>query len=513
MRSRTDDILVPTRKIIRFYGIYTLILALSLIIIDSLDIKNALLAGNHPTAFLLANTGYVVLSAIFIFLLQSRVIKNDQILVALSWFDILLLAIMVGATNSSGQGNIANLIFIPIIVVNILSPNILGYATAAWASILLGFSQYYFTSIVSSDSLFSFGIFGLQAFLLAFFAQAVSSRLIQALNVASEQSKNIIRLRRINKRVLSNLPTGVIACDQEHKILYFNKTALTWFALKEAEVLDQDLMSHLNQHKDEKRSTYNKNGVLLNISHSKLYGSEKGDYLVTIEDAHVLAQQAQQVKLASLGRLTASIAHEIRNPLSALRHASQLLGEDDQLSTENTKLTNIIEQHCLRINRTIEDILQISRRNTPAMETLKLKPWLEHFLEMFNSAHSEKYSLTFKCDKEQLIQFDPDQLQQILHSLCDNALRYARLNSGDDAAIQIVVKQNLKQLSINISDNGPGISAEHQDNIFDPFFTTEHAGTGLGLYLCKEICEANFSNIKLKPTEQGCCFSIYTFNH
>src|SRR5690606_9191056 len=115
---------------------------------------------------------------------------------------------------------------------------------------------------------------------------------------------------------------------------------------------------------------------------------DRGDYLLEVGDSARLAAEAQQIKLASLGRLTASIAHEIRNPLSALRQAAQLLEETPYLQESEKQLTQIIEQHCLRINRTIEDVLQLSRRGKSSIETLRLAPWLTHFTGQFKAQHS-----------------------------------------------------------------------------------------------------------------------------
>jgi two-component system sensor histidine kinase PilS (NtrC family) len=190
------------------------------------------------------------------------------------------------------------------------------------------------------------------------------------------------------------------------------------------------------------------------------------------------------------------------------------LAEAPDLSKGDIKLTQIIEQHCMRINRTVEDILQISRRDHTKVEVIKLKPWLEHFKHSFHETHSENFSLAITCDSDYLIKFDPDQLQQVLHNICGNGLRYALLKHPGDAQLKITAKQNLDgSVHIYLMDNGPGISKEHQKNLFEPFFTTEHTGTGLGLYLCREICEANNASIKHIVSDHlaenlGTCFSL-----
>ena len=147
-------------------------------------------------------------------------------------------------------------------------------------------------------------------------------------------------------------------------------------------------------------------------------------------------------------------------------------------------------------------------------DRIKLKPWLDHFSDAFKQANDELFSLEISCSAEYLINFDPDQLQQVLHNICGNGLRYALLNNPDDAQIKVHAKQHTDgSVRLYLMDNGAGISTENQKNLFEPFFTTEHTGTGLGLYLCREICEANKANIKHISSEHlidiaGTCFCI-----
>jgi two-component system sensor histidine kinase PilS (NtrC family) len=356
-------------------------------------------------------------------------------------------------------------------------------------------------------------LYGFFCFTLAFLTQTLSGKLNSTLDLTHQQAANITRLRKINKHVLLSLPNGIIACDSDDRILLSNQMAQKWFDCNETDTLPSSLMCFVKTgHCNNIR--FEHNGLQLILNKSPLTNSAEGDYVLVMEDASHIAAEAQQIKLASLGRLTASIAHEIRNPLSALRHASQLLAEAPDLSKGDIKLTQIIEQHCMRINRTVEDILQISRRNHANAEVIKLKPWLEHFVEAFRQAKDDKFSIHITCSPDFLIKFDPDQLQQVLHNICGNGLRYALINNPDDAQIKISAKQHIDgSVRLYLMDNGPGISEENQKNLFEPFFTTEHTGTGLGLYLCREICEANKTNIKHIASDHladnlGTCFSL-----
>jgi two-component system sensor histidine kinase PilS (NtrC family) len=333
------------------------------------------------------------------------------------------------------------------------------------------------------------------------------------LDITQIQAADINRLRKINKHILFYLPDAMIACNKNNVILLSNDMAQQWFYCKEKDVLPPFLMCYIKS-KDNQKVHFTHDGRHLILNKSPLSNSLEGDYVLSIEDASHIAAEAQQIKLASLGRLTASIAHEIRNPLSALRHAAQLLAEAPDLSKGDIKLTQIIEQHCMRINRTVEDILQISRRDNATAEVIKLKPWLDHFSNAFRQSHKEDFSLVISCNPKYLICFDPDQLQQVLHNICGNGLRYALLKNPTQAEIRITARQHVNgSINLYLVDNGSGISEENQRKLFEPFFTTEHTGTGLGLYLCREICEANETSIQYIPNDQltenlGTCFRL-----
>ena len=118
--------------------------------------------------------------------------------------------------------------------------------------------------------------------------------------------------------------------------------------------------------------------------------------------------QAHQVKLAALGRLTANIAHEIRNPLGAISHAAQLLRESPELSPSDSRMADIIQRHCERVNQIVESVMHISRREPPKPQYLLLAPWLEEFVSEYLNALNRPAEVTIHCDyKELLVEFDP----------------------------------------------------------------------------------------------------------
>jgi two-component system sensor histidine kinase PilS (NtrC family) len=225
-----------------------------------------------------------------------------------------------------------------------------------------------------------------------------------------------------------------------------------------------------------------------------------------------MAKQAQQMKLASLGRLTASIAHEIRNPLGAISHATQLLKESEALNDGDRRLVTIIGDHTRRVNAVVENVLQLSRPGASLPQQFRLQDWLQKFIDEFSHSgvcrpEQIEYSVT---DPDLEVYIDPSLLHQVVWNLCLNAVNHAR---PDKEALHIHLAGSLTgsaaTVHLDIIDNGPGIQADMTDKIFEPFFTTRSNGTGLGLYISREICESNQARLEYLPTTAGgSCFRI-----
>jgi two-component system, NtrC family, sensor histidine kinase PilS len=235
-------------------------------------------------------------------------------------------------------------------------------------------------------------------------------------------------------------------------------------------------------------------------------------YMIILEDITLYNQRLQQSKLASLGQLTASIAHEIRNPLGAISHAGQLLSEIPYLSAQDKRLTEIIQTHSHRVNRIIEDILKLSKRSNSTREKIQLKSWLENYLLNFNLEHSissETFQLSYEVDSVCAF-MDSNHLKQIMDNLCLNALKYGKPELGP---IHIKLRIIQQDVCIEIIDKGPGISQEDLRHLFEPFFTTSASGTGLGLYISKELAELNQAKLGYHLTEDNrSCFRLCLLN-
>ena len=242
-----------------------------------------------------------------------------------------------------------------------------------------------------------------------------------------------------------------------------------------------------------------------------------GDYraagvLLYLRDNQELIKEAQQIKLASLGTLTASIAHNIRNPLSAISHAGQLLAEAKGLSADDRHLLDIVRRNSGRIDEIVRSVLQLSRRNQVDPQLIELVAWLEELSDEFRESHGLRDDhLRLELEPPPIsVEVDPRHLHQMFANLCENALLHG---GSPDRPAQVLVRagrgQGNDKAWIEVRDDGPGIDDETAREIFTPFFTTKTSGTGLGLYIARELCETNGIRLHYERIQpHGSCFRL-----
>ncbi|MEM6545579.1 MAG: HAMP domain-containing sensor histidine kinase, partial [Pseudomonadota bacterium] len=246
-------------------------------------------------------------------------------------------------------------------------------------------------------------------------------------------------------------------------------------------------------------------GAEIVVRFSVLEAGENNQLLGFIEDYRPVAAYAQSLKLSSLGRLAGSIAHEIRNPLGAISHATQLLQESETLGSGDKRMIDMVLTNSQRVNEIVESVLQISRREPPAPERLVMADWLLEYRQLYIETREHPGALFLEyLDPQAIIRFDPEHLQRVMGNLLDNAMRHSKDATGEGRAeVRVRVDRRQQQCVIDVYDDGQGVASGDVGRLFEPFFTKSDHGSGLGLYLCRELCELNQARIAYAPTSEG----------
>ncbi|MBU2952346.1 ATP-binding protein [Marinobacter sp. F3R08] len=520
-------------KLFRIYNVYRLVISLILVGLLFIDPINFDMSFRLLAYYQAGVSVYLALNAFIALLLIAGFHPSQRHITLSILLDILIMHGLLLASTGITNG-LANLVIVSVAAGNILTPSRMGTFYAALAAIcslgvsvgaVLAFGE-------SGDDIVRAGSLGILYFAAAFILQSISRRMMRSEALASSRARSIAELEKINQQIIQRMRTGILVLDRFGQIRLANAAAeeLLYGAPKAAEpiherttVLPRPLKQGLDTWlKDPAQRIEafqaSPTSPLLQANFTQLDQDRGDQILVFIEDMSKVTQQAQQMKLASLGRLTAGIAHEIRNPLGAISHAAQLMEEAPDLEDGDRHMLEIIRRHSRRVNGIIENVLDLSRRRAANADLIELAPWLQEFREDFLQTQDDDCTdanIVLKIDPQlPSARFDKSQIEQVMVNLCDNGLRYSQQHSGQrKIGIHAGATDDGERAYIDVRDMGPGIAPENRDSVFEPFYTTDKAGTGLGLYLARELCEANQAHLSLVEDDKpGCCFRI-TFAH
>ncbi|MCJ8169887.1 sensor histidine kinase [Atopomonas sediminilitoris] len=511
-------------RILRLYNLYRVVLGLVLVLVVSGNVHHDLLKLSHDDLFSGLSWGYLISNV----LISVTLLRPPGVALnfALGVFDIALLGALYYSAGGAPSGT-GNLMIIAVAIANILVPGRTGLLLAALATLVVMSVTVHmtFTDSNASSQFLQAGTLGGLFFAAALFIQGVTRRAQQSETIAEQRAADVAGLQEMNTLILQRMRTGILVVDASHQVLLANPGAQSLLGQQNLtgqylDPLTPELVKRLQQwlHNPTLRPQSfrgHPNGPELLPSFVPLKRGEHANYLVFIEDLSQIAQQAQQLKLASLGRLTAGISHEIRNPLGAISHAAQLLQESEALDKPDRRLAQIIQDHSRRMNLVIENVLQLSRRGASEPQLLDLKYWLHRFASEFRSTHPQAGTLHLDaCQGSVQTRMDPNQLTQVLNNLVQNGLRYSQQKNGQAQLWLKLFKDANSELPVlEVLDDGPGVAPERREQLFEPFYTTESKGTGLGLYISRELCESNQARLDYQPrAEGGSCFRI-TFAH
>ncbi|TWC12964.1 sensor protein PilS [Pseudomonas sp. SJZ085] len=512
-----------TQRLLRLYHLYRLSIGITLVLLISSNMDNRLLAFANDDLLRSGSWLYLVLNILLVVFLENT--RRPARLFGLALTDVLLLSWLFFVAGGAPSA-IGNLLIVSVAIGNTLLRGRIGLLIAAVATIgIVGSS--FFLGLNDSNlpgSYLQAGTLGALCFAAALLVQGLTRRLEASETLAERRASEVTSLETLNALILQRMRTGILVLDRQRRVQLANESALNLLGMHD--LVGQPIDDYSTALVDSLKVWLNNpslrppgltiagTGLTLQPSFIALGHNEQHQTLVFLEDLAQVAQHAQQLKLASLGRLTAGIAHEIRNPLGAISHAAQLLRESEELNNADRRLTQIIQDHSQRMNRVIENVLQLSRRQQTSPQRLDLRAWLEQFARQAResmAAHQQLHVNIAPGDYATLM--DPDQLTQVLDNLLRNAWRHsAQAHEQAEAWLELFVDPYSRLPTLDIIDNGAGVTPDQQAHLFEPFFTTSNQGTGLGLYLSRELCESNQARLDFKPRQGGGCFRI-TFAH
>ena len=482
----------------------------------------------------LDNSGLARLVAAGYLLFALAVISITHLTKALGWLGILgtLLVDIVAAVLAIAAMNDARIGIAMMLAVNLaagalLLPLRLALFLAALATLgVLGRTLFALphpgpASVDDRDFLES-GLFGMAYFAIVVLCNVLGRQLRASEALAEQRSIDLVNLAQVNELIIRRMKTGVMLVDDANRIHQINESA--WMLLgnpssdqrdlgRVAPELSRRLYHWITSGKLDETATQLADGMPEVVPRfSRLAPNDDSLVLIFLDDTSLVSRRAEELTLGSLGRLSASIAHEIRNPLAAIRYSAQLLAESNEISPTDLRMVEIINNHCSRLNDIIENILQLSRRERSRPETLNLGDWAHDFVDEYkqgNDLGNDSLRVIDNSASPVIAVADPQQLHQVIWNLVQNALRYGRM-PGEAARVLVVVRHGEHGVPIlEVIDRGPGIAPKVAAQIFEPFYTTHEYGTGLGLYLARQMAEANQAVLEyVRVAGGGSCFRL-----
>ncbi|VEG90484.1 sensor histidine kinase [Legionella spiritensis] len=466
------------------------------------------------------NSIYLFLACIFLYLKYIETPRFETQVILSGTIDVIVQSLLISLL-SYPRFWIGILLNATIAALSILVPGRLAIFFASTAScMLLGFSifQYGYNDSDNLNNFFYSGVYGAGIFATAITAWYLANRVRTSETIAAHRSYELANMQRINEYIVERLHSGIVYLDANNNIKLINDATRKFFNYPEQTELNS--LVQLSSELDKKYNYYlDKVGddlrpakTMIEDPHLLVHFfptvvENRITVLVLLEDMTAVSQQAQQLKLAALGRFSASIAHELRNPLGAIAHAAQLLGGNNPLHSDDARLQQLILNNCNRMNSIIKNVMQLSRREQSQQQSIELSAFLEQFKHDFCAYNPCHIEIELPESSMLSFYFDKSQLEQILVILCDNAIQHGR-DGQDQVLISIKVRQLEHTMQLMVCDRGPGVADSMKDTIFEPFFSTVRTGYGMGLFIARDLCEINQARLTVSNMETGCCFTI-----
>jgi two-component system sensor histidine kinase PilS (NtrC family) len=526
-RSRDGSVNLTLRRLFVIYNTCRILLAIALLSLLIIPNSAELISQFDRTMFV-AGSSLLLLSALILLGSTGRWLYSSQThIFGLILFDVTLIAMIVGAAGGILSGFSVLYLITVFAAATMIRDRALATVIAAIAvlAVLMDTAWMVGRNEATINMLLSAGILGSLLFALSLLVQVMTSRLAEAEADAVNAKATVEALQRLNEQIIIHMETGILLADHTGSAICINDAAQTLLGLAEGERvhllnISADLA---NQYQEWCETSTDlpepfriaEEGPTMVASFVALSKAANQSNLIFIEDYTPVTQFAQSLKLNSLSKLTASIAHEIRNPLGAISHAAQLLTESNTVDAADGILCDILVSNSRRVSDIIDNVSEVSRRQAPKPTDILLSSWLPAYVEEYRSLQQQPYDIAIS-DLEATdlaISVDSEHLKRILSNLFDNALRYS-IEDGDCSRIRLdtsIEKLN-GHVHLDIVDFGLGVTEYNLTRLFEPFFTTSKHGSGLGLYLCKELCEINGARLTYRRTKTGESAFRITFN-
>ena len=507
-------------RVIGLVNLYRLLVPPSLYVLFAFAGPTSTLGGQRPELFLWICVVYFA-AGVAIVIGGRRLLPNLRATTFVhAMVDAIAISLLMFASGGVASG-LGILFVVPVGAMALLADNRDSFVLAAIATLAL-FAQQIGGHVTGTADYVDYpatGILGGIVFLVALLAWPIARRLRDSEATVRRQQVDLANLAQLSQYIVQHLRESIVVVDHENRIRLINETAAQLLGDRSAypDALLGEASPQLLYLLETWRARTATSvapaatfvaadgGHVIQPHFASLGGAEPSPVIVFLEDTELLAAKIQQSKLAGLGRLSASIAHEIRNPVGAMSHAAQLLGESASLTDEDKRLTEIVRTNGDRVRQIIENVMSMARRESSRPERVVLAGWLAGFRDEFCATMQiEPTRLAISAllgDVE--VQVDPSQLRQIVWNLCENAVKYGATTDNNIIELRVGRLASTARPFLEVADRGPGIPVQHREKIFEPFFTGNERGTGLGLFLARELAQTNGATLLYEPRTSG----------
>ena len=517
----------PYWRSLHFFNIYRMVVALVLLAGALLGQATSHLGSYDRVLFLQVSVGYLLFGIVCAGFIRTRWQFNVQLAVQVI-VDIVFIVILIYASNGITSG-LGLLLLTTLAGAGLISRGrlTLFYAAVASIAVLLEHTYEVFVFQEDGSQFIQAGFLSIGYFATALVAHTLARLTLQSERIAAQRAIDLANLSEVNWLVIQDMPDGVVAVDGAGVIRQINRQAEVLLGAfgnvgttgAREGLLLVDYAPQLAAHLARWRSGAAGMAAMAGgyaASMDERHGlrfvpvSEQPEAgtVIFLEDLTRVREEARQMKLAAIGRLTANIAHEIRNPLGSISHAAQLLNEEPRISPATQRLLGIIHDNAQRLNRMVNDVMGLNRGEAAHPETIAVGDFVRQFvMEFAETENADARVLMVRADAALTVTFDRTHLNQILWNLCRNALRHCRGKPGSVVVVAHSVRVS-RVVKLDVIDDGPGVAPAVRGSLFEPFVTAAAGGTGLGLYIARELCVANGAALDYVESATGSQFTM-----